>query len=253
MKDIDIQSKYPTIRLDALPKHVAIIMDGNGRWAKKRGKPRVFGHKNGVKAVREATELAAELGIEYITLYAFSTENWQRPRLEVNMLMSLLVDTIGKEIATLNDNNIRLKAIGDINGLPDKTREALLEGIEKTKNNTRSTLILALNYSGKWEITRAVRQIASGVLDGTLTIDQISQDTIGAHLNTQNIPDPEILIRTSGEHRISNFLLWQIAYTELFFLPIYWPEFTKQHFVEVLEDYQNRERRFGKTSEQLEG
>ncbi len=248
----DLQSRYPTIRFDALPKHVAIIMDGNGRWAKKQGKPRVFGHKHGVKAVREATELAAELGIEFITLYAFSTENWRRPKYEVNMLMSLLVETIGREVATLNKNNIRLLAIGDIEGLPDKTRNALLKGIENTQNNTRTTLILALNYSGRWEITRAIQRIGQDVAQTRLSPEAINGQTIEKYLTTPNIPDPEILIRTGGEHRISNFLLWQIAYTELFFLPVFWPEFTKQHFIKVLEDFQHRERRFGMTGEQLE-
>ncbi len=239
------------INLVKLPKHIAIIMDGNGRWAKKHGKPRVFGHRNGVQSVREATEAAAELGVEYMTLYAFSTENWGRPVAEVNALMSLLVQTIRKEIATMNKNNIRLQAIGDLEKLPPKSYKALLEGIENTKNNTRMTLVLALNYSAKWEIIRAVKQLAKSSKDGTINPDDITEATFDASLSTKGIPHPELLIRTSGEQRISNFLLWQIAYAELAFLPIYWPEFRKEHLYQAIIDYQNRERRFGKTSDQL--
>ncbi len=251
MHQNDIQLKYPDVRLDDLPQHVAIIMDGNGRWAKKQGKPRVFGHKNGVKSVRAVSECAAELGIKYLTLYAFSTENWRRPKYEVNMLMSLLVQTIHQEVTTLNKNNIRLQAIGNLDGLPEKTRKALLEGIEKTKDNTRMTLILALNYSARWELTQAVQNISRDTLEGTLTPDAINDAVFENYLSTKGIPDPEILIRTSGEHRISNFLLWQIAYTELFFLPIFWPEFGANHFIQVIKEFQNRERRYGMTSEQL--
>lgn len=251
MHQNDIQLKYPDVRLDDLPQHVAIIMDGNGRWAKKQGKPRVFGHKNGVKSVRAVSECAAELGIKYLTLYAFSTENWRRPKYEVNMLMSLLVQTIHQEVTTLNKNNIRLQAIGNLDGLPEKTRKALLEGIEKTKDNTRMTLILALNYSARWELTQAVQNISHDTLEGTLTPDAINDAVFENYLSTKGIPDPEILIRTSGEHRISNFLLWQIAYTELFFLPIFWPEFGANHFIQVIKEFQNRERRYGMTSEQL--
>lgn len=239
------------INLSKLPEHVAIIMDGNGRWAKTHGKARVFGHKNGVKAVRETTEAAAEIGIKYLTLYAFSTENWNRPKLEVNALMGLLVETLRKELATLNKNNIRLQAIGDIKQLPERTYKALLEGIENTKNNTRMTLILALNYSAKWEIVDAVKKIATQVENKTLEVANIDEAVFSSSLNTANIPDPELLIRTSGETRISNFLLWQIAYAELYFTPIFWPEFTKAHFYEALLDYQKRERRFGKISEQI--
>jgi len=245
---MDLKSQ---IDLSKLPEHVAIIMDGNGRWAKTHGKARVFGHKNGVKAVRETTEAAAEIGIKYLTLYAFSTENWNRPKLEVNALMGLLVETLRKELATLNKNNIRLQAIGDIKQLPERTYKALLEGIENTKNNTRMTLVLALNYSAKWEIIDAVKKIATQVEDKKLNIDDIDEQVFSSSLNTANIPDPELLIRTSGETRISNFLLWQIAYAELYFTPIFWPEFSKAHFYEALLDYQKRERRFGQISEQI--
>jgi len=236
---------------EKLPKHIAIIMDGNGRWAKQQNKPRVFGHRNGVKAVREVTEAAAELGIQYLTLYAFSTENWNRPALEVTALMSLLVETIRKEVATMMENNIRLQAIGDINKLPKRTLRALEEGMEITSSNTRMTLILALNYSARWELTEAARKLAHKISDGKLSPDDIDAEAFAQQLTTRNVPDPELLIRTSGESRISNFLLWQIAYTELFFSPIFWPEFTRENLYEAIYDYQNRERRFGMISEQL--
>ncbi len=237
--------------MDKLPKHIAIIMDGNGRWAKQHGKPRVFGHRNGVKAVRETTEAAAELGVENITLYAFSTENWNRPRFEVNALMSLLVETIRSEVATLNKNNIRLKAIGDLKKLPAKSYKALMEGIENTKNNTRMNLILALNYSAKWEIMEAIKSLADKIENKQLIAADIDEKTFESELSTKGIPDPELMIRTSGENRISNFLLWQIAYAELYFTPILWPEFRKEHLYQAIIDFQNRERRFGMTSEQL--
>ena len=236
---------------NSLPKHIAVIMDGNGRWAKEHGRPRVFGHKNGVKAVRETTEACAELGVEYLTLYAFSTENWNRPRIEVNALMALLVETLRKEISTLNKNNIRLKAIGDLEKLPPKTYKALLEGIENTKNNTHMTLVLALNYSAKWEILDAVKKIARKVASEEITPDDIKEDDFVGALSTAGIPDPELLIRTSGENRISNFLLWQIAYSELYFSPIFWPDFRKAQLYEAIIDFQQRERRFGKISEQI--
>ncbi|MBK8348994.1 MAG: isoprenyl transferase [Saprospiraceae bacterium] len=239
------------LNLDKLPSHIAIIMDGNGRWAKTQGKPRVFGHKSGVTAVREVTEAAAELGIQFLTLYAFSTENWSRPSMEVNALMSLLVETVKREMATLNKNNIRLQAIGDLMRLPDKTRKALLDGIEMTKNNSRMTLVLALNYSSRWEIVEASKKIAEKVQNGELTISEIDSDVFSQNLTTKDIPDPELLIRTSGEHRISNYLLWQAAYAELYFTPVLWPDFRKEHFYTAILDYQNRERRFGKTSEQV--
>ena len=239
------------INLQKLPKHVAIIMDGNGRWAKELGKPRIFGHQNGVKSVRETTEAAAELGIEYLTLYAFSTENWSRPQFEVNALMTLLVETLRKEIETLNKNNIRLQAIGDLNRLPKKTYKALLEGIEQTSHNTRMTLVLALNYSARWDILHAAKALAKEAYNKQIEPADIDEKTFENALSTHGMPDPELLIRTSGENRISNFLLWQIAYAELYFTPIFWPDFRKRNFYEAIIDFQKRERRFGKTSEQL--
>lgn len=239
------------IDLGNLPQHVAIIMDGNGRWAKQQGKARVFGHQNGVQSVREVTEAGAELGIKYMTLYAFSTENWNRPKLEVTALMTLLVGTIRKEVATLNKNNIRLQAIGNLDMLPTAAKKELLEAIEATKNNTRMTLILALSYSSKWEITEAVKSIAQQVKDGKLAVDKIDENTISQALATKDFPDPELMIRTSGETRISNFLLWQLAYAEFYFTPVFWPDFRKKDFYEAILSYQNRERRFGMTSEQI--
>ncbi|HKK76849.1 MAG TPA: isoprenyl transferase [Saprospiraceae bacterium] len=234
-----------------LPKHVAVIMDGNGRWAKSRKKPRVFGHKNGVKSVREVTEAAAELGIEYLTLYAFSTENWKRPKLEVDALMRLLVETLSKEVATLNKNNIQLQAIGDLDRLPGSTHKALLKGIKDTASNNRMILNLALNYSAKWELTQAMRQIAEQVKAGTLAVEEINDKQVSRHLSTAKIPDPELLIRTSGETRLSNFMLWQLAYAELYFTPVLWPDFRKDDFHEAIVNFQNRERRFGMISEQI--
>lgn len=239
------------IDTDRLPQHIAIIMDGNGRWAKQHGQPRVFGHHNGVKSVRETTEAAAEIGIKYLTLYAFSTENWGRPKYEVDALMTLLVDTLHKEIATLNKNNIRLQAIGDLSKLPSSTYRALLDGIANTSTNTRMTLVLALNYSAKWEILEATRQMAALVKEGKLELDQIDEATFANALSTQGIPDPELLIRTSGENRLSNFLLWQLAYAEFHFTPTMWPDFRKDHLFQAIIDFQNRERRFGKISEQV--
>lgn len=239
------------IDLTRLPRHVAVIMDGNGRWAKEHGRPRVYGHRHGVQSVRETTEAAAEIGIQWLTLYAFSTENWNRPQLEVNALMSLLVDTLRKEIETLNKNNIRLQAIGDLEKLPRRTYQALLEGIENTSRNTRMTLNLALNYSARWEITEACRKIAEEVQQGKMKPAGIDEAYFASKLTTAQVPDPELLIRTSGENRISNYLLWQIAYTELYFSPVFWPDFRKEHFYQALVNFQQRERRFGKTSEQL--
>ncbi|NNE13691.1 MAG: isoprenyl transferase [Saprospiraceae bacterium] len=239
------------IDLEKLPKHVAVIMDGNGRWAKAHGKPRIFGHQNGVKAVREITEAAAEIGIEYLTLYAFSTENWNRPKLEVNALMHLLVQTVRNELKTLNENGIKLQAIGDISKLPSKTQDVLLEGIKKTAQNSRMTLTLALNYSSRWEILNAVKKITEESQADTIEPSKIDESYFESHLSTKNLPDPELMIRTSGEQRISNFLLWQLAYAELYFTEIFWPEFRKQHLYEALVDFQSRERRFGKISEQL--
>ena len=231
-----------------LPQHIAIIMDGNGRWAKMKGKHRLFGHKNGVKAVRDTVEGAAEIGIEYLTLYAFSSENWNRPEKEVNALMTLLVSAINKETKTLMDNNIRLSTIGDINKLPSKAQKELQEAISKTKDNTRMNLVLALSYSGRGEILNAVKNI---IKDGK-ELEEINEDTFQQYLTTKNVPDPELLIRTSGEYRISNFLLWQIAYSELYFTETLWPEFRRTDLYKAILNYQSRERRFGKTTEQLQ-
>ncbi|MGB4850343.1 MAG: isoprenyl transferase [Saprospiraceae bacterium] len=239
------------INLSRLPQHVAVIMDGNGRWAKEHGKPRIWGHRNGVKSVREVTEAAAEIGIHFLTLYAFSTENWNRPRPEVNALMDILVSTIREELTTMNKNNIRLHAIGDIERLPPRTKKALLEGIENTKNNDRMTLTLALNYSARWEITQAMQKVAIKAAEGKIKPEDIDESKVSSFLTTAHIPDPELLIRTSGERRISNFLLWQIAYTELYFSDVYWPDFEREDFYNAILDYQQRERRFGMISEQL--
>ncbi len=232
-----------------LPHHIAIIMDGNGRWAKQKGKPRVFGHKNGVTSVREVTEACAELGINHLTLYAFSTENWARPKTEVNALMGLLVQTLRKEIETLMKNDIRLNAIGDLEKLPNKTHKALIEAIAETSQNKRMTLTLALNYSARWEILDATKRIHEDLAEGVL--QDLNEESFSKYLTTHDMPDPELLIRTSGEQRISNYLLWQIAYTELYFTDIFWPEFRKPDLYQAILTYQNRERRFGKTSEQL--
>jgi len=235
-----------------LPKHVAVIMDGNGRWAQSKGQPRVYGHRNGVKAVDETTEAATELGIKYLTLYAFSTENWGRPKSEVDALMELLVETIKLEVPKLQKNNIRLQAIGNLQRLPKHSRETLQSAIEETAGNDRMTLVLALNYSAKWEIIEAVRSIANRASEGRLDPANIDEATFTEALSTKGMPDPELLIRTSGEARISNFLLWQLAYAELHFTPTFWPDFRKEHFFQAIIDFQDRERRFGKTSEQLQ-
>ncbi|MCU0348218.1 MAG: isoprenyl transferase [Saprospiraceae bacterium] len=237
--------------MEKLPRHIAVIMDGNGRWAKEQGMARVFGHRNGVKAVRETTEACTELGVQYLTLYAFSTENWNRPEAEVNALMALLVETIKNEIKTLNENGVRLRAIGDLNRLPDKSHKTLLKAIDDTKQNARMTLVLALNYSAKWEIVEAVRKLAAAAKSGEIEPSDIDEQAFSNALSTAGIPDPELLIRTSGESRISNFLLWQIAYSELYFTPVLWPDFRREHLYQAIVDFQNRERRFGKTSEQL--
>ncbi len=239
------------IILHNVPRHIAIIMDGNGRWAKQKGMPRVVGHHSGVKSVREVTEAAAEIGVGYLTLYAFSTENWNRPPAEVTALMTLLVETIKGEIRDLNKNGVRLMAIGDLEALPAASYKTLLQGIEATKNNTRITLVLALNYSAKWEILRATRLLAEQARQGLLLPADITEHVFENALSTSGIPDPELLIRTSGETRISNFLLWQIAYAELYFTPVFWPDFGKKELFEAILSYQRRERRFGMTSEQL--
>ena len=238
------------INLNELPKHVAIIMDGNGRWAKQKGKSRTYGHKHGIPPVREITEAASELGIKYLTLYTFSTENWNRPRFEINALMQILVTTIHSELATLNKNNIRLMAIGDLKSLPVKCYKELMSAIEKTSKNNRLTLVLALAYGSRWEIINATKLIGEKIKNNELSPDEINASLFSSYLTTDGIPDPELLIRTSGEYRISNFLLWQIAYTELFFTQKFWPDFNKEDFYQAVYDYQSRERRFGMTSEQ---
>lgn len=237
---------------DKVPQHIAIIMDGNGRWAKQKGMPRVLGHRSGVKSVREVTEACGEIGVKYLTLYAFSTENWNRPPAEVTALMTLLVETIRSEVRDLNKNGVRLMAIGDLEALPAASYKTLMEGIEKTKNNTRLTLVLALNYSAKWEILRATRLLAEQAAAGTLNPSDINEQVFESALSTRGIPDPELLIRTSGETRISNFLLWQIAYAELYFTPVFWPDFGKKELFEAILSYQRRERRFGMISEQVQ-
>ena len=256
---MDLKSK---IDLERLPRHVAIIMDGNGRWAKQRGKPRTFGHQSGVTSVRETTEAAAELGIEYLTLYAFSTENWNRPKFETDALMTLLLQTINKETKTLNKNNIRLQAIGDLQSLPSRTRKQLEKAIENTSGNNRMTLVLALSYSARWEVLNAVKNIGREIAEGRISEEALDQEIFSDYLSTAGIPDPELLIRTSGEYRISNFLLWQIAYAELYFTDILWPDFRKDDLYRAIIDFQaiggasgidfhTRERRFGKISEQI--
>jgi len=239
------------IKLDKLPNHVAIIMDGNGRWAKQQGFLRVIGHENGTKSVRQTVEASAELGIKNLTLYAFSTENWNRPELEVQTLMKLLVKSLKKEIKTLQDNNIKLSAIGCLNDLPQKAHKELLDVIEKTKNNTNMTLTLALSYGSREEIVNVIKELSLKVKNNIISAESIDESIINKHLYTQNLPDVDLLIRTSGEQRISNFMLWQIAYAELYFTDILWPDFKKENLYEALINYQNRERRFGKTSEQL--
>ncbi len=239
------------IDLARLPKHIAIIMDGNGRWAKQQGSERVFGHRNGVTSVRETAEACAELGVEHLTLYAFSTENWNRPQYEVDALMQLLVSTISNETKTLNDNNIRLLAIGDLHALPKECYDELQQAMLNTAKNTRMNLVLALSYSARWEIVQAVKNISQEILSGKKSPEDINEQMISDYLTTKHFPEPELMIRTSGEHRISNFLLWQLAYAELYFTDILWPDFRKENLYEAILDFQKRERRFGKTSEQI--
>jgi len=234
-----------------VPQHIAIIMDGNGRWAKQNGKARVFGHKNGVKSVRSVSEGAAEAGVKYLTLYAFSTENWNRPKAEVMALMQLLVTTISGETKTLNKNNIKLGAIGDLASLPGNCQSELEKAIKNTASNTGMTLVLALSYSSRWEILNAINSLLIDVKSGILNATTVDETLFNSYLCTKNIPDPELIIRTSGEHRISNFLLWQAAYSEFYFTDILWPDFRKENLWDAITDFQNRERRFGKTSEQL--
>lgn len=239
------------IDMSRLPEHIAVIMDGNGRWAKKQGKMRVFGHQNGVGAVRAVSEACAELGVKYLTLYAFSTENWNRSQMEVDALMKLLSRTIAEETSTLHKNNIRLNVIGDVQRLPKYNYDALMKAIEETKNNDRMTLTLCLSYSGRWEITQAAMMIAEKVKRGELQPEHIDERCFSNFLQTNDMPDPELLIRTSGEERISNFLLWQLAYSEFYFTDKLWPDFGKDDLYDAIINYQSRERRFGKTTEQL--
>ena len=239
------------IDLTKTPKHVAIIMDGNGRWAQKQGHLRLYGHNFGVESIRETLKAAKELKIQYLTLYAFSTENWNRPKEEVDGLMDLLVKSLANEIKELSDTGVRLLTIGDIEGLPQECQDELQESIELTKNNTEINLVLALNYSARWEIIDAVKKIATNVKSNDLSIDKISTELFESYLSTKDIPEPELLIRTSGEHRISNFLLWQIAYTEFHFTEVLWPDFKRDDLYKAVLDFQSRERRFGMVSEQL--
>lgn len=241
-----------TIDKTRIPEHVAVIMDGNGRWAKRKGALRIFGHQNAVKSVRDVIEGAAELGIKFITLYAFSTENWNRPKEEVNALMELLVSTLRSEINELHKNNIRLITIGNIADLPEVCQKQLQESKDITAKNTGLTVVLALSYSGRWEIVEAIKNIAEQFKKDKIRTEDITEQLVSSYLATNSIPDPELLIRTSGEKRISNFLLWQIAYSELYITDVLWPDFRKKHFFDAILDYQKRERRFGKTSEQID-
>ncbi|PKA83291.1 undecaprenyl diphosphate synthase [Ulvibacter sp. MAR_2010_11] len=235
-----------------LPKHLAVIMDGNGRWAKQKGLFRTMGHENGTKAVKEIVEACGEIGIPYLTLYAFSTENWNRPKMEVELLMKLLVASLKKEMKSLQDNDIKLNAIGNLQALPKRAHKELLDVIKKTENNSKMTLTLALSYGSREELTKTIQEISHKVKNNLISPENIDETVINNHLYTQNLPDVDLLIRTSGEQRISNFLLWQIAYAELYFTETLWPDYTKNHLFEAILNYQNRERRFGKTSEQLE-
>ncbi|MAJ06922.1 MAG: isoprenyl transferase [Crocinitomicaceae bacterium] len=244
VKDIQLDPKR-------IPQHVAIIMDGNGRWAKKKGELRIFGHTNGVDSVREALTAAVEVGVQYLTLYAFSTENWNRPKEEIAALMDLLVQSIYNEIDELNSKGVKLETIGDVEILPKTCQNALIDAKKKTKYNKKITLILALSYSSRREIAHAIKKMTQEVVVGKLSSDSINEDLISSYLSTANYPDPELLIRTSGENRVSNFLMWQLAYTELYFTKILWPDFKKKNFFRAIYDYQKRERRFGKTSDQI--
>jgi undecaprenyl diphosphate synthase len=239
------------INKNNVPRHVAIIMDGNGRWARQQGEDRIFGHHEGVNSVREVVEACGEIGVKYLTLYAFSTENWNRPKEEVDALMELLVSSISLESDNLLQKGVKLQVIGDVQSLPLSCQNELQANIDKTAANSRVTLILALSYSSKWEITEAVKALARKVATGELKADDINAQMVGDHLNTKNYPDPELMIRTSGEHRISNFLLWQLAYAEFYFTDVLWPDFRKDEFYKAIISYQNRERRFGMTSEQV--
>lgn len=241
-----------SINMQRLPRHIAIIMDGNGRWAQEKGEDRLFGHLHGVESVRNIVEGCAELGVEYLTLYAFSTENWDRPAYEVSGLMELLIDTIRNEVPTLNKNNIRLHVIGDMEMLPEAARQELKEALNETSQNTGLNLVMALSYSSRWELVHAVKKIATDVKSGLIAPENITQETLQQYLSTSEFPDPELMIRTSGEFRISNFLLYQLAYSELYFTNTLWPDFRKENLYTAIIDFQNRQRRFGKTGEQIE-
>lgn len=248
-EDIKIQEKLK--KKGNIPRHIAIIMDGNGRWARQRGLPRVSGHSEGIKSVRDVVEACAQLGVEYLTLFAFSTENWRRPKDEVSTLMKLLIKALKNETDELHKNNIRLQMIGDINLLPSEVQKHLNEAIEKTKHNLRMTLILALSYSGRWDIINATKKIANKICEGTLKPEKITDEIFFQHLSTANFPEPDLLIRTSGEMRISNFLLWELAYSEIYITQTLWPDFRRKDLYKAIEDYQKRERRFGLVSEQI--
>lgn len=247
-----MKEKLHSINLQKVPNHVAIIMDGNGRWAKGRGMQRIFGHKNALTAIRETADAAADIGIKFLTLYAFSTENWNRPKLEVDALMSLLVSTLRKELPDFQRKNVKINAIGNISSLPKNAQKTLANVIDNTKNNTKITLTFALSYGSREEIVNAIKNISKKVVNNEIDIEKIDEKIINNHLYTFNLPNVDLMIRTSGEQRISNFLLWQIAYAELYFIDILWPDFRKKHLFDAIIDYQNRERRFGKTSEQIE-
>lgn len=248
VRNMDYKEQIDKARL---PRHIAIIMDGNGRWAKKQGLARMFGHRQGVETVHNITVAATKLGVEYLTLYTFSTENWNRPKEEVDALMTLLVDTIAKETPTLMDNNVRLQTIGDIDRLPESAKKKFLACIEQTSRNTGLTMVLALSYSSRWEITEAMRKAVEAAQAGQVRPEDVNEQLVSSLMTTAQIPDPDLLIRTSGEYRISNFLLWQLAYSELYFTDCLWPEFTDEEFYKAIVDYQKRERRFGKTGEQV--
>ncbi len=248
-KDRTVQEKLK--ESGPIPEHIAIIMDGNGRWARSKGLPRISGHKVGVDSVRDIVEACAQIGVKYLTLYTFSTENWNRPKDEVSTLMRLLLSTIRKEINELHKNNIRLTAIGDLNSLPDKVVAEFNDAMKKTAKNSKLNLILALSYSGRWELTEAVKKIASDYHKGKINISNIDHNLISSYLTTNNVPDPDMVIRTSGEFRVSNFLLWQIAYSEFYISKEYWPNFRRAQLYDAIKDFQKRERRFGKVSEQL--
>ena len=251
ISDKDFDKIEEVKNLGFIPEHIAIIMDGNGRWAKKKGFPRAAGHSKGIKTVREIVEACANLGVKFLTLYTFSTENWQRPKTEVSTLMRLIVKSLKNETDQLHKNNIRLTSIGNSDMLPKEVREELEEAFEKTKMNTKMTLNLALSYSGRWELTDAVKKIAADVTNRKIELNDISEDTISNYLNTSNMPDPELLIRSGGDMRISNFLLWQIAYSEIFISDVLWPEFRTSNLIEAIQEFQSRERRFGLVSEQI--